>query len=85
MIVRSLFMAVILAASSGGIALAQGTSPNTKADNAAEATATRNGSGSPAKPGATGSTVVTGDKSTVAGDSKATTDTRTGGGGAGNK
>lgn len=65
-------------------ALAQGTGPNLKADSAKEANEVKGDSAkSPRQPGATGSTVVPGSHSTVAGDQKATDRKQTGGGGGG--
>ena len=56
--------------------LAQGSGPATKTDS----TVMKDGSATNShQAGATGSTVVPGDKSTIAGDHKATVDTKTGG------
>lgn len=75
---RYLAIAAALAVSPLATAFAQGTGPNTKADTA-ESTAIKKGAAAnPHQPGATGSTVVTGDKSTVAGDHKATAEQKTG-------
>jgi hypothetical protein len=60
-------------------AFAQSTGPNTKAGNTTESTAIKNGAATNAnQPGATGSTVVPGDKSSVAGDHKGTAEQKTG-------
>lgn len=77
---RNIAFAAVLAITPLTSVLAQGTGPGIKADSMKESSAVSNGS-APAvqQPGATGSTVVTGNKSTVAGDHKATTETKTGG------
>ena len=72
--------AATLIASPLAAAFAQGTtSPSTKADSTAESTAVKNGSATnPNQAGATGATVVPGDKSSVAGDRKGTAEQKTG-------
>jgi hypothetical protein len=76
----------VLAVSPIAAAFAQGTGPNMKADASKEATATKDGSATnPNQPGATGSTLVPGSNSTVAGDKGGTQLSKTGdttGGGA---
>lgn len=74
MAVRNIFLAGLLAFSPLTAAVAQqSTSPGLKAGSTTELTAVKNGSAAnPHQPGATGSTVVPGDKITVSGDSKAT-------------
>ena len=77
---RNIVLAAVLAISPLTGVLAQTTGPGIKADSMKESSAVDKGSAtSPHQAGATGSTVVPGDKSTVASDSKATTDTKTGG------
>jgi hypothetical protein len=77
---RNIAFATMLAISPLTGALAQGTGPGLKADSMKESTAMKDGSSTnPHQAGATGSTVVPGDKSSVAGDHKATTETKTGG------
>ena len=77
---RNIVLAAALAISPLTSVLAQTTGPGIKADSMKESSAVDNGSAPGAhQAGATGSTVVAGDKSTVAGDKKATTDTKTGG------
>lgn len=77
---RNIVLATVLAISPLTGVLAQGTAPETKAGSTKESTAMKNGSTTnPHQAGATGSTVVPGDKSTVAGAHKATADTKTGG------
>jgi len=74
-----LALAAALAISPLTAAFAQGTGPNTKADSTAASAAMKNGAATnPNQPGSTGSTVVTGDKSTVTGDHKATGEQKTG-------
>ena len=80
-----LLTAALLAVAPITGALAQGTGPNVKADSPKESTAIKEGSGDATKPGATGKTVVPGTNSTVAGDSKATAETKTGGTSGGSK
>ena len=73
---RNIFFATVLVINPLTSVLAQGTGPGMKADS----TGMKDGSVTNShQAGATGSTVVTGDKSTVAGDHKATADTKTGG------
>jgi len=62
-----------------GASIGWGAEPSVGADNAKEATAIKDGS-TPSlhKPGSTGTTVVQGNKSTVAGDKGATAATKTG-------
>jgi hypothetical protein len=77
--VRYIVFAATLAASPLAAAFAQSTSPSTKADSMTESTAMKNGSATnPNQAGATGSTVVPGDKSSVAGDRKGTAEQKTG-------
>ena len=76
---RNLVLAAVLAISPLTGVLAQSTGPGIKADSMKESSAVDNGSAPNAQPGATGSSMVTGNKSTVASDNKATTDTKTGG------
>jgi hypothetical protein len=65
-------------------ALAQGTSPDLRAGSTKEANQVEQGSATnPRKPGATGSTVVPGSHSTIAGDRNATARRQTDGGGGG--
>ena len=66
---RNVFLAALLAASPLPAAMAQGSSA---ADSPKQVT-------NPSQPGATGSTVVPGDKSTQSGDLKGTDDTKRGG------
>lgn len=69
-----------------GVLAQQTVSPDLKADNTHEADAVKNGSASnPQRPGSTGSSTVTGDRSTVAGDQNGTDRARSGGGGGGGK
>lgn len=84
---RNIVFAAVLAISPLSGVLAQGTGPQIKADSMGESRAVDNGSALSAhQSGATGSTVVPGNKSTVASDHKATTETKTGAGaGAGGK
>ncbi len=64
----------------------QTTSPDLKANSTREAESIKNGSAaSPSRPGGTGMTTVPGDKSTIAGDQKATDRAKSGGGGGGGK
>lgn len=81
--VRSLVLAGILTTSPLTGAFAQGgTGPQLKADSTQEAKDVKNGSAAnPNQGGATGSTVVPGDNSTVAKDQTATGRTQSGGGG----
>ena len=67
--IRNVLFAAVLAASPLTGVLAQGTGGS---DSQSDAT-------SASQPGATGSTVVPGDKSTASGDQKGTADTKAGG------
>jgi hypothetical protein len=85
MTTRNFVFATVLALTPMAGALAQGsTVPDIKAGSSSEASQMKNGSATnPRQPGATGSTIVRGDRSTIAGDQKATTLRKTGGGGGG--
>jgi hypothetical protein len=77
---RKFVFAAMLAISPLTCAFAQSTGPDVKADSTKESTAIKDGSGAnPRQQGSTGSTVVPGDNSSIAGDHKATADTKTGG------
>jgi hypothetical protein len=77
--IRSAVFAAILAINPLMTVLAQGTSPGTKADSATESTAMKDGSATNShESGATGATFVPGNKSNVAGDQKATAETKAG-------
>ncbi len=78
--VRYIIFAATLIATPLAAAIAQSTtSPTTKADSPAESKAMKNGSATnPNQAGATGTTIVPGDKSSVAGDQKGTAEQKTG-------
>jgi hypothetical protein len=77
--IQSLFFAGILAISPLSAVVAQSTGPDMKAGGAAEADSVKNGAAkNPGQPGATGSTVVPGNQSTVAADHKGTYEQKTG-------
>ncbi len=82
---RNILFAAILALTPLAGAVAQGTtSPGMKAGSSSEASEMKNGSAAnPRQPGATGTTVVPGNHSTIAGDAKATASRKSGGGGGG--
>lgn len=82
--IQNVFLAAVLAATPFAGAIAQSVAPDVKAGSQSEAAMVRQGSATDTrKPGATGSSVVPGDNSTVAGDQKATDRAKTGGGGTG--
>ena len=82
---RNVLFAAVLAVSPLTSSLAQQTTmPDVKAGSAKEANEVKNGAATtPTQPGATGSSKVTGDHSTVAGDQQATDRVKGGGGGGG--
>ncbi len=82
---RLFLVAGLLACGPLTAAFAQGgTSPDLKADSSSEANSVKRGAATnPHKPGATGSTVVPGNNSTVAGDRAATGKAQSGSGGGG--
>ena len=78
--IRNIALATILAISPLSGVLAQGTGPGIKADSTQESNAVKDGAAkNPHQPGATGSTVVPGNKSSLAGDHKATAERKAGG------
>lgn len=85
--IRRIVVAAMLTVSPLTAALAQGgTGPDLKADSKTEANSVKNGAATDTRtPGATGSTVVPGNHSSVAGDNAATARAKSGGGGGGNK
>lgn len=76
---RNVLIAGLLTISPLTVAFAQGTAHDTKAGSSIGGASKDAGAVDSHKPGATGSAVVPGDKSTVAGDRKATMDTKSGG------